>query len=208
VYRAGLAPTTEHKQAAGRAFVELAEAYPGEHGLAYAMCALELTPADDRAVQLAMYYGEQLQRLPEVAPLAATYVAANPNGVLAAQARQVAGDARPLEPPQPAARTSSGAPGATGHATVAGRGPVESLDDLVERAEQLAKKGRKNEAIQTFHRVLELEPTNSDALSYLSEQLPLKRKYGELKEVLLAAAGSNDADPEQQARWLREVAGL
>lgn len=216
VYRAGLEVPADSKQGAGRAFVELAEAYPGEHGLAYAVCALELMPADDRAVQLAMYYGEQLQRLAEVAPMAAAYVAANPQGVLVAQARQVAGDTRPWEPPVPAAARKASAAPAAGSSGTAGVAPAvgevraafESVDGLLERAEQLAKRGRKNEAIQAFRQVLELEPTNGDALSYLLEQLPLKRRYAELKDVLLAASASSEADVESQVRWLQEVAGL
>src|SRR5258707_12423381 len=70
-------------------FVELAEEYQGEHGLSYSMCALELVPSHDRAVQLAMYYGEQLNRFAEVAPRAAAYLKANPSGSMAAEARKL-----------------------------------------------------------------------------------------------------------------------
>lgn len=217
VHRAGSATSPSNKERAGRFFVDLAEMYPGEHGLAYSMCALELIPGDDRAVQLAMFYAEQLHRLPEVAVLAAGYVAANPSGVMAAQARQVAGDARPPQAPQAqvthGSQASFSAAQAT-HGSVAAANPAfaasghESVDDLLERADSLAKKSRKNEAIATFHQVLALDPTNADALAYLADQLPLKRKYGELRDVLMNAAASPNAMFEDRARWLREAADL
>src|SRR6185369_7193959 len=68
-------------------FVSLAEEYPGEHGMSYSLCALELEAGNDRAVQLAMYYAEQLGRSEDAAQRAAGYAAANPNGPLAAEAR-------------------------------------------------------------------------------------------------------------------------
>lgn len=205
-YREGLGPTAEQLAQASRAFVELAEAYPGEHGMLYSMCASELTPADDRAIQLAMYYAEQLGRLGEVAGLAAGYVAENPQGVLVAQASAVAGDV--AAPPKPVARPASAGAVAGGAVPGASAPPEESLDDLLEKADSLAKKSRKNEAIATYKQVLQLEPTNSDALGYLLEQLPLKRKYGELQDVLLSAVAAPEAADEDRVRWLREVAGL
>lgn len=203
IHRAGAPVSPATRERSGRWFVDLAETYPGEHGLAYSMCALELIPGDDRAVQLAMYYAEQLHRLPEVAMLAAGYVAANPNGVMVQQARQVAGDARPVAAPQPTA-SPSGAPYAPSAPPTSG----ESVDDLLERADALAKKSRKNEAIATYRQVLELDATNGDALAYLTEQLPLKRKYAELRDVLMNAAAAHTALFEDRVRWLREAADL
>src|SRR4051812_27877684 len=81
-------PQAELSEAAGL-FIELAEEYPGEHGLSYSMCALELMPEHDRAVQLAMYYAEQLNRTAEVAPRAAAYLRASPEGALATEARRL-----------------------------------------------------------------------------------------------------------------------
>lgn len=211
VHRAGTSVAPAHKERAARLFVDLAEVYPGEHGLAYSMCALELAPGDDRAVQLAMYYAEQLHRVPEVVGLAAGYLAANPNGVMASQARQVAGDVR-----APAAVTSPSGPApshaASSHASPSHRTPPagghESVDDLLERADSLAKKSRKNEAIATYRQVLDVDPTNADALVYLAEQLPLKRKYAELRDVLMNAALAPNAVFEDRGRWLREAADL
>ncbi|HVJ15988.1 MAG TPA: hypothetical protein VM686_11105 [Polyangiaceae bacterium] len=79
----------ERSEGAGL-FVSLAEEYPGEHGLSYSVCALELEPSNDRAAQLAMYYGAELGRSEEVAPQAAAYVQANPNGAVAGEARALA----------------------------------------------------------------------------------------------------------------------
>lgn len=220
VYRAGTSVLPVHKERAARLFVDLAEVYPGEHGLAYSMCALELAPGDDRAVQLAMYYAEQLHRVPEVVGLAAGYLAANPNGVMAAQARQVAGDVRvPVAAASPSGHPPSHtAPGhatsghAPSHAAPSHRTPPagghESVDDLLERADSLAKKSRKNEAIATYRQVLDVDPTNPDALVYLAEQLPLKRKYAELRDVLMNAASAPNAVFEDRGRWLREAADL
>src|SRR5690606_25383820 len=78
----------------------------------------------------------------------------------------------------------------------------------LERADSLAKKSRKNEAIATYRQVLLQDPTNADALSYLCEQLPLKRKYVELRDVLMQAAGAGNAGYEDQVKWLREAADL
>jgi tetratricopeptide (TPR) repeat protein len=211
--RGGATPNATSKERASRWFVELAETYPGEHGLAYSVCALELTPGDDRAIQLAIYYAEQLQRLPEVAPLAANYVAVNPNGVMSAQARQAAGDARPTLSQPPTSVPPGLAPTAYAAAPTAYAGAPaavgnESVDDLLERADSLARKSRKNEAIATYRQVLTLDPINADALAYLTDQLPLKRKYGELRDVLMNAAMTPAALFEDRTRWLREAADL
>jgi tetratricopeptide (TPR) repeat protein len=75
-------------------FVLLAEEFV-EHALAYSLCALEMLPTHDRAMQLALYYGEQLGSLEDVAPFAAAYVASNPGGPFVNEARAVAGDVAP-----------------------------------------------------------------------------------------------------------------
>jgi hypothetical protein len=77
-------------------FVMLAEEFP-EHAVAYSLCALEMLPAHDRAIQLAIHYAEQLGGLEDVAPFAAAYVQYNPNGPLVDDARRVAGDIEPRE---------------------------------------------------------------------------------------------------------------
>ena len=88
--REGKSVNENWKAVGAQLFAELAEEYSGEHGYAYSTCALEILPGHDRAVQLAIYYGDQLGRGAEVAPHAASYLKANPNGALAADARRAA----------------------------------------------------------------------------------------------------------------------
>src|SRR4030095_16407095 len=76
------------RKSAAALLVELAEADPGEHGFSYSRSAVQLEPTNDRAVQLVMYYAEQLEREPEAAPKAAMYLKASPEGVMAEQARK------------------------------------------------------------------------------------------------------------------------
>ena len=222
-------------------FVSLAEEYPGEHGLSYSLCALELEPGNDRAVQLAMYYAEQLGRAGDAAARAAAYVAANPNGPLAADARSLAqqfGQGIPAAPaPRPArspsampAQRSSTAPGQrasavpaqthaapqtpgyAAHAAAAeAPAPAASSDEigsLVEQAQALARKARKNDAAQKYREVLALEVSNLDAIAFLEPYLKQLRKFAELRDILRRAATDEGIDMDQRVAWLREAAGL
>lgn len=67
----------------GQLFVALAESYDGEHGYSYSIAALEIDPTNDRAIQLATYYGEQLGRAAELPPWWKKYMSANPKGAMA-----------------------------------------------------------------------------------------------------------------------------
>jgi tetratricopeptide (TPR) repeat protein len=220
-HRGGHGPSTEERQQGAELFVALAETYPGEHGFLYSLCALELNSSHDRAAQLAMYFGEQLGRLSEVAPLAAAYLRDSPGGVMAADAAQIAGDVPPPPAPTPSAAGASSRPpaqaGQVGNvvrpasaqrAFSEGPPPGVSVDDLVARAEELARKSRRNEAIATYRQVLDLDPLNSGALNYLQEMLPVKRKYAELKDVLLGAVDAPNALDEDRLGWLRELAAV
>ena len=210
-------------------FIELAEEYAGEHGYAYSTCALEIEPGHDRAMQLAIYYGEQLGRLEEVAPYAASYVRSNPAGALARDATRVAGDSPPRAP-MPSTRGAV----ATASAVVSrGGGRIapaadRTLDDLdgveeedaepeadpdetealLAKAAQLAAKNRRNEAAGVYRDVLKGDATNRDALQFLQTHYRQARKYGDLRDVLLRASKSPEADVESRVSWLREVAGL
>ena len=191
-------PEEELLEAAGL-FVELAEEYQGEHGLSYSLCALELVPAHDRAVQLAMYYGEQLSRTAEVAPRAAAYLKANPEGALASEARKLISESM-----------TAGADDALLDALA----PPPNADDsarvqaLVELAQAFARKAKKNEAAAKFREVLAIEPANVEAIGFLEPFLRQSRKYPDLRDMLLAAGSDANADTEQRQGWLREVAGL
>src|SRR5262249_32982147 len=91
-----------------------------------------------------------------------------------------------------------GAPRADPHATEAP--PAE--------APPHAAKNRRNEAAGVYRDVLKGDPTNRDALQFLQNHYRQARKYGDLRDVLLRAAKSSDADNEARVTWLREVAGL
>ncbi|HEU4583161.1 MAG TPA: hypothetical protein VFS67_33100 [Polyangiaceae bacterium] len=79
------------REEAAELFVLLAEEFL-EHALAYSLCALELVPSHDRAMQLALHYGQELGRLEEVAAFAAAYVQVNPDGPFVEGARDAAGE--------------------------------------------------------------------------------------------------------------------
>jgi hypothetical protein len=67
----------------GQLFVALAESYDGEHGYSYSLAGLEIDPTNDRAIQLATFYGEQLGRLAELPEWWKKYLSTNPNGAMA-----------------------------------------------------------------------------------------------------------------------------
>jgi len=210
---------------AAQLFVSLAEEYPGEHGLSYSLCATELEPSNDRAVQLAMYYADQLGRSEEAAARAAAYVGANPNGPLADDARALAqqfGQVIPGPPAPRPARSASGAPvqrqsappgGAAGFSAPAAAPSAPPVDQgevatLLEQAQALARKARKNDAAQKYREVLALDVSNVDAIGFLEPYLKQLRKFAELRDLLRRAAGDDGIDMEQRVLWLREAAGL
>ncbi len=104
-------------------FITLAESYDGEYGLGYATSALRCAPGDDRAMQLADHYAKQLGRVEELQPLYAAYVAANPAGFMAAEARLHAG-ARPPPPAKPAPPSGAVRGPAPAHEPAATRGAI------------------------------------------------------------------------------------
>ena len=104
--RAGEAVASEDREEGAAQFVRLAETYDGEHGFAYSTLALELLPGNDRAVQLASYYGDQIDRAGELASAWQSYLAANPEGVMApdVQGRLEAAGLPATPPASPAPR--------------------------------------------------------------------------------------------------------
>ncbi|HWA74885.1 MAG TPA: hypothetical protein VG937_21225 [Polyangiaceae bacterium] len=190
---------TEEREEAGQLFVDLAEEYPGEHGFSYSICALELSQGHDRAMQLAIYYGEQLGRVNEVAPHAAAYLRANPQGALTAEARNIVTQAMELGGDESLLDALGPAPGA---------GADEQVASLVEVAQALARKAKKNEAAAKYREVLAIAPDNTDALGFLEGYFRQTRKFVELRDMLLVAARSENADVDQRKGWLKEVATL
>ncbi len=240
--QAGDAVSAEELNEGAQLFVALAEEYPGEHGLSYSLCALELEPGNDRGVQLAMYYGEQLGRLEEVAPQAAAYVQANPSGALASDAQELArrfsaapppprapapaaaapqraaaAEAQPARPAAQAGTVRKPTPAAAAALAAAPEpeAPAEEGDPesahiraLVEQAQALARKARKNEAAQKYKEVLTHEAGNPDAMAFLEPYFKQLRKFADLREMLLNASRGGNADPAQRSGWLREVAAM
>jgi cellulose synthase operon protein C len=218
------------KAEAADLFAHLAELYPGEHGLAYATCALEVLPGHDRAIQLAIYYGDQLGKQAEIGPFAASYVESNPTGVMAEEARRAAGDAKPrapapAEPAQAkAAERSEAAPAPRRQAAVAPMSepdssaevepePAPRLDasdvgGLIDKAQKLAAKNRRNEAAGVYTDVLNADPANPDALAFLQTHLRQTRKYAQLRDVLFKAASAPGSSQDSRVGYLREAAGL
>ncbi len=92
----------EERTGAADLLVALAEVYDGEHGLAYSGGALDLDPGNDRGMQLFVYYARTLQRDADIGPRFGPYLAANPNGSMAAEARQAGFE--PNAAPAPVAR--------------------------------------------------------------------------------------------------------
>lgn len=107
-------------------FVTLAESYDGEYGFGYASSALRCVPGDDRAMQLADHYAKQIGRVADLAPLYGAYIAANPAGYMAAEARNhMAAHSSPAKPAPAAAKPSAGAQ-APGRGSIPGVPPTQA----------------------------------------------------------------------------------
>lgn len=192
-------PEAERQEAA-QLFIELAEDYPGEHGLSYSVCALEVLPTSDRAVQLAMYYSEELGREAEVVRPVAHYLKSSPGGALSAQAREFVNklaqsgvaDESIFEALAPSADAPVG----------------ERVQALLDQASALARRARKPEAAEKYTQVLELDPSNEEAVQFMEGYLRQRRKYVEIRDLFRAAAAVEDAPFESRKQWLRELAGL
>jgi tetratricopeptide (TPR) repeat protein len=192
-------PESERAEAA-QLFVELAEAYPGENGLSYSMCALETAPGHDRAVQLAMFYAEELSREVEIVRQVAQYLKANPSGTLSGQARDYVNklaqaglvDESVLEVLGPTADAPA----------------IEQVHALLDQANALARRARKPEAAEKYQQVLELEPANEEAVQFMEGYLRQRRKYNELRDLFQAATAIVSGPLDTRKQWLRELAGL
>jgi cellulose synthase operon protein C len=90
--QAGENVAESERSLAAELLVSLAEAYDGEHGLAYAAAALDIDGGHDRALQLYTYYARSLSKDEELSGRYLGYVEANPNGQMAHEARQVLAD--------------------------------------------------------------------------------------------------------------------
>ncbi len=79
--------SAQDRATAVRLLVGLAEAYDGEHGLAYSAGALDIEPGNDRALQLNAHYARALEREADVPARYLAYIQANPQGSVAPDAR-------------------------------------------------------------------------------------------------------------------------
>ncbi|HTJ82332.1 MAG TPA: hypothetical protein VL400_11475, partial [Polyangiaceae bacterium] len=229
-------PQVEREEAKA-IFVTLAESYDGEYGFGYAENALKCVPGDDRAMQLASHYAQTLGGKPrELAALYTAYLAANPSGYMAQEARQAVGSRQPSTPQAPAplpppqqAQQGQGRGSLpnvampprepTGRGSQpfgfegAGGGDFASPDtneirSLLDQASSEAQKGRKPTALAKYRDVLKLDPANAEALAWVDEHLRQKRMYADLRDVLLAASRVLSQSADTRKAQLRDVAGL
>jgi hypothetical protein len=239
----GEAVSAQERTVGAELLVGLAEAYDGEHGLAYSSGALDIDPGHDRAMQLYAYYARALQREGDVSSRYLAYIQTNPNGALAAEARwslaasyEAAGQTNEaigvLEP-----MGVAGDPQATAHlrelyaltghsappAMVTPPGPVPPAPSVtaaahppppprplsaIEKAQSLATAGKRDEAYAAYLGVLERDPAQAEALSWVEDYLRTTREYRALRDVLLAAARATGSPVDWRQQKLREVAAL
>ncbi len=193
---AGESVSGEDREEGRSLFASLAEQYDGEYGMSYAQSALRCMPGDDRSMQLADHYAKQLGRQKDLGIQYAAYVAANPNGFMAAEARMHAGS-RPPPPPPPRSsgvRPPGPVPGmaAAGVAPVARdqplpSAPFETTSDSIESAlEKLEERAVPDPNVPP-HPILGSEATRPPSLSR-PDATPLPFNMNELSSLLEQAA--------------------
>ncbi len=245
---ANQAVPANERQEATDSLIGLAEMFDGEHGMTYAQAALRSDPSNDRAMQLADYYAEQLGRQQELAEQYTAYLQTKPDGYMAEKAASFVGPVAPAATPAPGAApvAPSAPPGAPplsqppiadptsqapgGYPSIAdptsqGLSPQPQIADptsqaaaappgqpdvptLLAQANDDVQRGRKPQAYQTFRQVLELEPANTEALGWVEDFLRQRRKFTDLRDVLLAASRDSTVSADTRKAQLRDVAGL
>ncbi|MBI4957360.1 MAG: hypothetical protein HY908_35450 [Myxococcales bacterium] len=100
------------------------------------------------------------------------------------------------------------APQAARPAAAPAAAPVTDLPTLLMQASEEAAKGRKPQAFDKYREVLALDPANPEALGWVQDFLHQRRKFTELRDVLLAAARVPTVLPETRKDQLRQVAGI
>ncbi|MBI4699765.1 MAG: hypothetical protein HY744_01140 [Deltaproteobacteria bacterium] len=224
------------RQEAAQALLGLGELYDGEYGMMYAAAALKAAPGDDRAMQLADYYATALGRQAELRDQYVGYLRASPQGYMADVARANVGDQamamvppaapaapygvpamapgyEPQTPPAGAEAITEAPREATPEAAAgpvvppAPAMPVVTVADLLAQADHEAQQGRKPQAYDKYRQALEIEPANPEALGWVVENLQQRRKFAELRDVLLVAARAS-TDPETRKAQLRDVVAI
>ncbi len=238
----GEAVSAPERTVGAELLVGLAEAYDGEHGLAYSSGALDIDPGHDRAMQLYAYYARALQREGDVSSRYLAYIQTNPDGALAPDARwslaasyEAAGQPneaiRVLEPlgvagdPQATAHlrelyallgesaspmVTPPAPASPAPSETAATHPPPPPRPLsaIEKAQSLATAGKRDEAYAAYLGVLDRDPAQAEALSWVEDYLRTTREYRALRDVLVAAAGAPGSPVDWRQQKLREVAAL
>ncbi len=228
--KAGEAVSSDEREEASGYFLALAESYGGEHGLLFSLSALDAQPGNDRAIQLAAYFGEQLGRMEDLPARWRAYLASNPGGAMSAEVRAKVAASGPVPPPPPPGgapakstlvserRTSTPPPARQKAESVsaldelselskADAASPERLRPMLAAASEAASKGNRAAAFTKYKEVLGLDPSNSEALAWVKDHLRQKRLYGDLRDTLVAASrGGLQGDEKKQV--LRELAGL
>jgi hypothetical protein len=137
---------------------------------------------------------------------AAGYPASQPYRAPVAPGYDAAAEAYSAQayPPAPAAPPISQPPEPPAPVVPAGPSP----DELCAQARTESQRGRKPQAHDKYREALALQPSHPEALAFVEDFLKQRRKFNELRDVLLAAAGAPEADEETRKKQLREVAGL
>lgn len=235
--QAGSSVTHEERSSAAELLVALAEAYEGEHGLAYAGAALDIEPGSDRAMQLYAHYARALGQHAELPARYGAYLKTNPSGTMADEARaalvsdgghrELASSGAPAAPTLRPADDFKGEDGRTGSKHPPPKAvseppdadapyrraplPHDKMQGVLDAAQMLAGKGKKPEAFAKYKEILESDPCHPEALAWTEDYLRSKREYAQLRDVLLASIRASANVPEQletRKERLREVAGL
>lgn len=113
--QSGEAVPADERSYAAALLVALAEAYEGEHGLAYAGAALDIEAGHDRAIQLFLHYAQLGGAPAEMPQRCNAYLAANPGGAMTAEVRAAlaAGDGAAPEPSERSSAPAAGPPSAS-----------------------------------------------------------------------------------------------
>ncbi|MEY2935037.1 MAG: hypothetical protein RL033_5786, partial [Pseudomonadota bacterium] len=192
--RSGRPVDTALRQEAAEQFVLLAEEYL-EHALAYSLCALELMPAHDRGVQLALHYGTELGRLDEVVPFAVAYVQNNPGGPFVDSASAVAGDM--LEAPTAEAEGDAEPEFAAPEEEPPPASSVSESSAVRARPGRAARRGKSSSAV----------PNTADDVNPFAARSVTPEADEELDEEERALAALSGAPPRSEASMLGNSTG-
>lgn len=203
--------------------LELAEAFEGEHGFAYAGAALELAPGNDRGFEVYVHRARAIGNTADLSKRAAAYLGANPHGSMVDVARGVTANGHVADAFEDLSNVAEST--ADGNEPVAsnfggGRAPGSKspngllptfASDSLDAAQMLARQGKKAEAFAKYKEVLDSDPANEEALVGAEDYLRSQRDYAQLRNVLLASVRATAGVPqhiESRKERLREIAGL